>query len=134
MPDIVRQSLPIVTADDGAWSDVADLLAAAGGPLETFYSSLGCTGIILHISINAGTTFSLTFTLKHYNTLTEEATSTLIASAATTTNINLELHSGPGFPTTSNVSAGLPIGEYWSLAITGTTDTCTLDIVADLIP
>ena len=128
--NVYRQTIPVLTASDGAWATAP----VAGTDYPAFYDSLGCKGMVLHWSINDGTTFSLTITVKHYNELTEEATSTILATAAQTSNVNGELTIYPGAPATSNVSCGLPLGRFWVVEVTGTTDTCTLDIVADLIP
>lgn len=128
---IYPQQIQVLSAADGAWAAAP---ATNGTDFPQFFDSLGCKGMVLHWSINAGTTFSLTFTVKHWNPLTEEATSTILASAATSTNINGELTIYPGAPATSNVSCGLALGRFFSVEITGTTDTCTLDVVCDLIP
>lgn len=114
----------------------APVNGAAGAPATFYTTPLDCRGMILHCDIQDGTTFSLTFTVKTWNPYadTPVETGTLLASAARTTNAGFELQIGPGNATTSNVSAGLMMPQYWSLVITGTTDTCKIKVVAEYVP
>jgi len=122
---------------DGLTAFAAAPVNGATGAPRTFYTTPSdCRGMILHVDIQDGTTFSLTFTVKTWNPYadTPVETGTLLASAARTTNAGFELQIGPGCATTSNVSAGLMMPQYWSLVITGTTDTAKMKVVAEYVP
>lgn len=114
----------------------APVNGAAGAPATFYTTPQDCRGMILHVDIQDGTAFSLTFTVKTWNPYADTPieTGTLLASAARTTNAGFELQIGPGNATTSNVSAGLMMPQYWSLVITGTTDTAKMKVVAEYVP
>ena len=122
---------------DGATAFAAAPVNGATGAPKTFYATPANTrGMILHVDIKEGTTFSLTFTIKTWNpyAATPVETRTILASAAKSANGGFELEVYAGVSETSNVSASRLMPQYWSLVITGTTDTCKMRVVAEYIP
>lgn len=122
---------------DGQTAFAAAPVNGAAGAPATFYATPNdCRGLILHVDIQDGTTFSLTFTIKTWNPYadTPVETATLLASAAKSSNGGFELQVYPGVAATANVSAPYVMPQFWSLVISGTTDTCKIKAVAEYIP
>lgn len=134
MVQAFRQKLQVM---DGLTAFAAAPVNGEAGAPATYYTTPeGYKGMVLQVSIIGGSSFSLTFTIKSWDpyAATPAATATVLASAAKTDNTGFQLTVYPGAATTSNVSAGLVMPDYWTLAITGTTDTAKIKVVATYIP
>ena len=134
MPIAVREQ--ILVMDGNTAFAAAPVNGAAGAPALFYTTPLTAKGMILQVDIQDGTTFSLTFTIKAWNPYadTPVETETILASAARTTNAGFMLIVYPGQVAVSNVAISYAMPQYWSLVISGTTDTAKAKVVAQYIP
>lgn len=131
---IERQTVVILSDATKTWAAVPVHDGTATADYPQFFSSNGCKGGVFHIGLDANASTSLTFTIKHWDQLQSAVGSTILASAAKTSDTNFELVVFPGVTAATNAAVAMVLPEYWTLDITGTTDTAKFTVAVDLIP